>query len=251
MTIDTILQVISHYPAWQWLAAALAITAATCVQYGLGIAFGLIAGPLLALVSIDFVPAPVLLLTCVTATSSLISERHLVNWRQARTGIGGRIAGAIIAAMVLGMIPSEKAFMPLFGLTIAGAVLVSVSGISVPFSLPSIAAAGSVSGFTATITGVGGPPMAIVYQHQKAATARPTLQAFFAFGSALSFIILFLSGHVGVRDIVITAMLLPAFAAGFLIGPFVRPLFDRNFRKFLLALAAASAAMLIWRGLFS
>ncbi len=229
--------------------ALAAVLVATSVQVGIGIAFGLIAAPLLALIDIAFVPAPVLFLTFLTAIIASLRERSGVKWDQLRHAIAGRVAGSICGVLVLSMIPGEKAFMLIFGGIIALAVLVSVSGFRIPFTLGSIATAGALSGFSASITSVGGPPMAVVYQRQASGEARPTLQLFFALGAFLTLVILWIGGHIGVRDIALAILLLPGMLLGFFIGPRLRPFFDRRFRQFLLGTAAIAAVMLIMRGL--
>ena len=229
--------------------ASLVILFATSVQVGMGIAFGLIAGPLLALIDIAFVPVPVLFLTFCTSIAAFWGERKGVQWRELQFAVSGRITGSIIGVVVLSLIPGEKAFMLIFGSIIALAVIVSVSGITIPFTLKSVGIAGTVSGFTAAITSVGGPPMAVVYQNQKAAYARPTLQTYFALGSFFTLCILAIAGHVTAKHAMLAALLLPALAMGVLIGPRLRPFFDKRFRPFLLGSAAIAATMLILRGL--
>lgn len=229
--------------------ANLVILAATSVQYALGIAFGLIAAPLLALISIQFVPVPVLFLTAITALLSVRSEWRAVDWREAGTAISGRAVGSLAGIAVLTAIPDEKTFMLIFGLMIALAVVISISGLRIPFNLASVAIAGTVSGLTASITSVGGPPMAVVYQRRSAGQARPNLQAFFAIGALVTLALLHASNHVTSRDIALAVLLLPGLASGYLAGPFVRRRVDRNFRMLLLSSAAVSALLLIWRSL--
>ena len=222
---------------------------ATAVQYALGITFGLIGAPLLALISIVFVPVPVLMLTFVTAVTSLGSEWSRIHWDEVWSAAGGRVIGSILGVMVLSAIPDEKTFMLVFGFTIALAVAVSVSGFRIPFNLFSVGTAGMFSGLSATITSVGGPPMAVVYQRRTAAEARPSLQTYFAFGAFISLFILGVSGYVQGDDLARAMLMLPGFAAGYLTGPLLRSRIDRSFRILLLASAAVSALLLIWRGL--
>lgn len=242
-------ETLSAYSLLEWALASLAILASTTLQYGMGIGFGVIAGPLLALISIDLVPVPVLFCTCVTAGLAAIGERGNIRWRETLSGVAGRGVGSVIAIMILFMLPGEKAFMLLFGLVVAFAVLVSVAGLRLPFSLPAVGGAGIISGFTAAITGVGGPPMALVYQNQSAIDARPTLQSYFAVGSFLTLTLLAVSGNIDGGDIAAAVLLLPALVAGFLLGPFMRPFFNRNFKPFLLGIAGVAAAILIVRSL--
>ncbi|MCB1421932.1 MAG: sulfite exporter TauE/SafE family protein [Nitratireductor sp.] len=239
----------SEHTLTELLLANGVIFFATAVQYALGIAFGLIAAPLLALISIVFVPVPVLMLTFVTAVMSLGSEWSRIHWDEVWSAAGGRVIGSILGVMVLSAIPDEKTFMLVFGFTIALAVAVSVSGLRIPFNLFSVGTAGMFSGLSATITSVGGPPMAVVYQRRSAAEARPSLQTYFAVGASISLFILGVSGYVQGGDLARAMLMLPGFAAGYLAGPLLRSRIDRSFRVLLLASAAVSALLLIWRGL--
>ena len=246
---DLFLIVLNEHSLGQMLLASLVILVATSIQVGMGIAFGLIAGPLLALIDVSFVPVPVLFLTFATSISAFWGERKGVQWQELKFAVSGRVVGSIIGALVLSMIPGEKAFMLIFGSLIGLAVLVSISGFTIPFNLKTVGIAGTVSGFTAAITSVGGPPMAVVYQNQKAAYARPTLQTYFAMGSFATLCILYIAGQVDLHDAMLAALLLPALAVGVFIGPKLRPFLDKSFRPFLLGSAAVAALMLIFRGL--
>jgi len=246
---EILVQFFTGHSLLELALASLIIFAATSVQVGMGIAFGLIAGPLLALIDVEFVPGPVLMLTFCTSVTAAVGERRGIKWDQLRFAVSGRLLGSLIGVVVLSMIPDEKTFMLVFGLIIGLAVLISVSGFVIPFTLPAVGLAGAVSGFTATITSVGGPPMAVVYQNQKAGQARPTLQTFFAMGSFLSLCVLGLAGLLSIRDIALAIMLLPALALGFFAGPRLRPFFDKSFKPFLLGTAAVAALLLIVRGL--
>ncbi len=246
---DLFIEVLGEHTLVQMLLASLVILVATSIQVGIGIAFGLIAGPLLALIDISFVPVPVLFLTFCTSISAFWGERKGVQWQELKYAVSGRFFGSIAGAFVLSAIPGEKVFMLIFGSLIAFAVLISVSGVKIPFTLKSVGIAGLVSGFTAAITSVGGPPMAVVYQNQKAAYARPTLQTYFAMGSFVTLCVLATTGQVSLHHAMLAVLLLPALAAGVLIGPSLRPFFDKRFRPFLLGSAAVAACMLIIRGL--
>jgi uncharacterized membrane protein YfcA len=247
---QTILSVLlSGHSIAELVLASLVIFAATCVQVGMGIAFGLIAGPLLALIDVAFVPGPVLLLTFFTSITAALGERTGIKWEQLRFAVSGRLVGSLIGVSILAMIPDERTFMLVFGLIIALAVLISISGFMIPFNRGTIGIAGIVSGFTATITSVGGPPMAVVYQNQKARDVRPTLQCYFAMGSFLSLCVLVFADLMTPRDLLLAMTLLPSLIVGVLVGPKLRPFFDKSFRPFMLATAAFAALLLILRGL--
>src|SRR3546814_12225619 len=57
--------------------------------------------------------------------------------------------------------------------------------------------AGVVSGVTGTAAGIGGPPLALLYQHRPGSTIRSTLAAAFLVATALSLATLAVAGEVG------------------------------------------------------
>ena len=136
-----------------------------------------------------------------------------------------------------------------FGAFIALAVIMSVAGLRFRFSRPLLYVMGTISGLSASITSVGGPPMAIAYQDQSPAHARPNMSAYFGLGCVVLVVVLGAGGHIGAADLWRTAVLVPAFFAGLALSPLFTVLLDRNFRKVLLGISAAAATMLIWRGL--
>ncbi|MGI9401798.1 MAG: TSUP family transporter, partial [Rhizobiaceae bacterium] len=86
-----------------WLIAAifLVVFLAAIVQAGLGMGFGLLAAPLLALVNPELVPAPSLILGFLTAAWGAWRERGGIVWNEVGIGVIGRAAGVGIATFVL------------------------------------------------------------------------------------------------------------------------------------------------------
>lgn len=60
--------------------------------------------------------------------------------------------------------------------------------------------AGFASGFMGTLTAVGGPPMALVYQNSDGPTVRSTLNTYFAAGALVSIGVLGAVGQFGTRE---------------------------------------------------
>ncbi|PLX37549.1 MAG: hypothetical protein C0606_04440 [Hyphomicrobiales bacterium] len=230
------------------LAIAIVLVAAM-VQSNTGMGFGLVAAPLLAVIDVELVPVPVLLLGFVTATMAAVRERPAIHWDEVGIGLFGRVSGAFLAALVLYLLPDRHGFSLAFGLSILVAVILSVAGVVLPLNRISLVTMGTVSGLTGTITSVGAPPMAIVYQNAAPGHARPTLSAFFSFGAMASFLVLAATGRVDLQDFVGVVLLAPAMYAGVRLAPYCRDWIDRRFRWIALALATAAAIRLIVVGI--
>ena len=233
---------------WLILVGAI-VVAAAIVQFGLGMGFGLTAAPLLALIDPELVPAPTLFLGMLTSSWGAWGERKAIRWDEVGLGTIGRIAGVLAAAALLSALADQRSFMLAFGLMIGLAVFLSAFGRRIAFSRGWLLAMSTLSGIMGTITSVGAPPLALIYQDRSAATARPTLAAFFAIGCLVSLAGLYASGFAGVRDAVLAALMLPPMVLGLVIARGLRGRFDRRYRPALLVVAGMAAAMLILRGL--
>mgnify|MGYP001823454327 CR=1 FL=1 len=127
--------------------------------------------------------------------------------------IGGRIPGTIAGALVIASL-SDRVLAVLVAGSVLLAVVASITGRLFRPTDRALVVAGLASGFAATTTGVGGPPMALTYQNSDPATMRATISAFFSIGSVLSIAALALAGEVGVRQLQLTLLILPGVVLG-------------------------------------
>lgn len=234
-----------------WLALAILtiVFVAAVVQVSLGMGFGLMAAPLLALLSPELVPTPTLILGLVTSGWGAWRERHRVNWHEVGIGVPGRIIGVAAGAGILALIPGQDGFLLVFGAMVGIAVVLSIAGWRLALSWRSLLAMSTLSGLMGTLTSVGAPPMAMIYQDRPATEARPTLAAFFALGCVLSLSGLALSGWAQLRDLMLAALMAPAMLLGLVVASRLGGRFDRRFRVALLAISGLAACTLILRGL--
>jgi uncharacterized membrane protein YfcA len=101
------------------------------------------------------------------------------------------------------------------GLSVLFAVAVSMTSLRWSPTQGRMVAAGFLSGFMGTSTSIGGPPMALLWQHQNVALIRANLAAFFVVSCIISLLILAPVGHFGWRHMELSAPLIPATLAGF------------------------------------
>lgn len=234
---------------WMAVAVLLIVFAAAIVQTGLGLGFGLVAAPLLALLDPELVPAPALMLGLVTATLGAFRERAAIVWSEVWTGTGGRVAGVVLASVILAGLGDPESFALVFGVLIGAAVALSALGLRLRFTRPRLVGMAALSGLMGTITSVGAPPMAIVYQDRPGAAARPTLSAFFAIGCGLSLAGLWAAGWAGPHDLALAAIMAPGMVAGILVAGRLRGRFDARYRAALLGVSGLAALVLMLRGL--
>ena len=93
---------------WLMLAVFLIVLAASVVQAGLGMGFGLTAAPLLALIDPHLVPVPTLIIGMVTAGMGTWRERRSVIWPEVGIGLVGRLIGVASGTYVLSQLVDRK-----------------------------------------------------------------------------------------------------------------------------------------------
>jgi uncharacterized membrane protein YfcA len=99
-----------------------------------------------------------------------------------------------------------------------------------------------------TATSIGGPPLALVYQHVSGAPLRATLATYFFGGALLSLLGLAVVGELDTRDGAWALGLAPFLVLGFLLADPVRRHVDAGrTRAAVLVVCAASAAALVVR----
>jgi uncharacterized membrane protein YfcA len=132
------------------------------------------------------------------------------------------------------------------GVIVLAAVAISLSGWHVRPTTPTLVGAGMMSGVMGTLTSVGGPPMALVYQREEAAKLRSTLAGFFVFGASLAVLALVVSGELSKRQVVDGFVLLPGLLVGLGLSRLLRPYLDRGWtRAAVLALSTVTATALV------
>jgi uncharacterized membrane protein YfcA len=233
-----------------WVLCSLAVTAGTLTQRATGGAFGMVVAPLVALAAPAFMPAGVLAISVAVTLLCMPRRLGTIVWRELTPMVLGRAGGAVIASWLVALAPDPGAVAVLVALSVLIGVGLSLSGIAAAVSTRNLSIAGLVSGVTGTLTSVGAPPILLLYQHRTAATARPTLNAFFLLGTAASLGVLALGGRVAARDMGFALSMAPAIALGFALSPLMlRWLDGRSLRPVILALATFASAMILMRWL--
>lgn len=232
------------------MVCAAAVFAGALVQRLSGAGYGMIAAPVMALVAPEWLPGTVVLVGFVVGSSALLNTRDAVQWRDLPPGFAGRILGAGIAAYIASAVVGTNALAAIVGFVVLFAVGLTVLGLTFPISSGSLFVAGGISGVMGTLTGIGAPPMAILYSNVETRRSAATQNAFYGFGTLVAIIALVIAG----------VLTLPQFAFAVSLAPLVpvalrtsRPLaarFERGaIRPWALGLATLSALALLARSL--
>lgn len=230
-----------------WLVASLVVALAAAVQGAVGFGLVLIAAPIVTLLDVRLVPGPMLVAAFVLTVVMAVRERAGLDTRAVGWAFTGRVPGSFLGAWLLAQLDAAA-----LEVAVALAVLVGVgmtaSRVRIPITTASLLGAGFVAGVMGTTTAIGGPPIAIVYQHESGLTLRGTLSGFFVVGSLLSMVTLLLVGRFGWVDLQLGLALLPATMAGYAAGRPATRVLDRGYTRLaVLAVSTAAAAVLLVR----
>lgn len=232
------------------VAAAVVVVATGAVLQGaVGFGSNLVAAPLLVLIDDAFVPAPVVIASLVLNAMMIVREGSASYDRAVNGAMVAQVPGALLAGLVLSRLEARQLSL-LFAAIVLTAVVVSVAGWHLRPTRRTLAGAGFTAGFMGTISGIGGPPIALVYQRASGPTLRATLCRFFLVGGVVSLAVLAATGRVTSDTAEACAITVPATIAGFLVStPLARRLDRGSIRPYVLGLSALAAGAVLLREL--
>lgn len=235
--------------ASQALLAALIFATGACVQAAVGFGANLVAAPLLVLISERFVPGPVVVASAVL--------NILITWRNPRgmvdktvgTANAGQVVGTLAAGGVMAMLPRDGLSV-LFAALVLVAVVLSGVGFHLRPTRRTIGGAGLAAGFMGTVSGIGGPPIALAYIGLSGPALRATLARFFLVGNIVAIPTLVLVGQLRGEHVGPCLALIPGAVLGFAAAPMLARHLDRQkVRPVVLILSSAAAVAVLLRTL--
>ncbi|ANJ11134.1 sulfite exporter TauE/SafE family protein [Streptomyces parvulus] len=232
--------------SWPALAAlAATVVVAAFVQGSSGLGFALVVAPVAGFLAPGLVPVFVLAAMIPLNLYVAWRERASLDLRGAGWITGARLAATPAGLALLWLIPERS-----LGVFVGGATLLAaVVSLAAPVFTPGRAAyvgAGAVTGLTETATGVGGPPLALVYQHRSPSELRSTVAACFLVGEVASLALLFATGKAEAAQLGWAVAVLPAIALGAWLSHLVHHRLDaRRMRLCVLVFALVSGVVLL------
>jgi uncharacterized membrane protein YfcA len=231
----------------EFLVLFVAVGLGAVVQGSVGFGLALVVVPAMTLVSPEALPATVLLLTMPLASVMAARERHAIYAPGLVYLLSGRLLGTLGGVGLLLLVPDDYLSV-LFGSLVVVAAFASSSNPKIDLSNRIRVGGGIVSGVMGTAAGIGGPPLALIYQNREGQEIRATLAVAFAMGTAISLLVLALAERVGLDHLLLALELLPALLLGLWGAGFTAKLLSgRWLRPALLLFAAVSgfAAVLL------
>lgn len=231
------------------LAICLAVLVGGFVQSSVGLGLALVAAPVITLLAPSLMPGAILVASASLPILTLVHEGGHADWRGLGWVYVGRVAGTAGGVWLVAR-ASPRALGVVVGVVVLSAVALTVRAVRVPVNRVSLAAAGTISGVTGTATAIGGPPVALLYQHASGPRLRATLAAFFAAGAGFSLLALAAVGELPGAQVRAGLLLVPFTMAGFAMAGALRRYLDAGrTRAAVLVVSAAGALVLLARSL--
>lgn len=224
------------------VVVAVAIVAVgSAVQRAIGFGAALVSVPLLLLVEPRLVPGPITIAGIAVIALMVIGTHEEADWR----GVGwialGLVPGTVLAGVALAVLPQRA-------LAVGAGVLVlaAVAAVSAQQRLRrrrrSWLGSGALSGFMGTASGIGGPPVALLYHDAQAPVLRATLARVFLVGAGLTLVALAGADRLGSADWAAGVAMMPGGPLGYVAGTRLSARLDgERLRTGVLVLSGASA----------
>ncbi len=229
------------------LLACGIVAVGALLQGSVGFGMALVSAPFLLLLEPKLVPGPLLcaalLLTSLVAARE---HRHMDKFK-VLWALGGRLPGTVLGAVALAMI-EPRAMSIFLAAVILIAVAMSGSGLRIEPRRLTLVLVGIVSGIMGTTSSIGGPPVAMVFQHSGGPTLRGTLAGYFVCSATMSLIAVVAVGHFDRQQLTWAAALLPGVVVGFSLSARTAKVLDKGYtRPAVLATSAVGAVAVILR----
>lgn len=233
----------------EYVAVLLVVALGALVQGSVGFGANLLAAPALAVVEPDALPSTLMLLVLPLAVGMVRRERRGVDRSAVAWLMAGRLPGTVVGAAVVAVV-SPRTLSVLAGVAVLAAVGTSLVRTDLPVTRGTTLAAGVASGAMGTATSIGGPPLALLFQHRAGPVLRATLAAVFALGTVLSLLGLVVAGALAAWHVRLALALCPGTLAGLAASSRLAARLDAGWlRPAVLTVAAVAAAGAVVRGL--
>jgi len=226
----------------QWAWATTIVFAGALVQGTAGVGYAIVSAPLLRIVASELVPVSVMIGVWSVALATLIRERQDISAAGIGWVLAGRLPGAWIGALLLGVIPARALDISIGGMVLI-AVIVMALGLAIPFNPKTQFLAGLISGTTGTATAVGGPPLAMLYRERKGPELRSTLAVVFLAGLSINLATLAVRAQISVDQLLMGVLLIPPSLLGFVGSSSLRKYVDGEPLRWAILIISSFAAI--------
>jgi uncharacterized membrane protein YfcA len=203
----------------------LTVFVSAFAQGASGMGFAMLAAPVVSLFAPGLIP--VMLLVLMIPLNAYIGwrERSAIDWRGVKLISIGRFLGTFLGLWILFIVNLHQLTL-LIGWSTLIAAIVALLSPSFNMNRAGLGAVGLITGVTETSTGVGGPPLALAYQHKRGPVLRSTVALCFLVGEVISLVVLAIGGKIDAGTLTMSAQMLPFLALGSYASKFVHHRLD-------------------------
>ena len=230
------------------MCTAMAISCfAAAAQGVVGFGYAIVAVPLLSLVDPRLAPVPQILTALPLTVMTAWRERGDIDGRGVAWILAGRVPGLAIGALLIAVV-SHRVLDVVIGLFVMVGVACLGTVARIPRNRLIDMCAGAMSGVSGYVSGIGGPPLALLYRDASGPTIRSTLGVLFAVGIVATVVTRGAVGQVTALDLKLGAVLLAPVVLGTWLSRFLHDLIEgRGLRAAVLALSATAGIGLLLR----
>jgi len=235
-----------------YLIVLILIIFGAITQSAIGIGFGIPAG-ILVLLEPSMVPSCIILMGSFLALSNaMLSYKDIIKVDLIYS-YTGRVIGSILAMPLIFLTLGTDYYLIIFGVLLLIATYLSAKKWDIVATKKNITIAGTASGLMGTLTGIGGPPMAIVYQNSSAKKVVATLNMFFGIGALFSVLLFIYYDLINLPEVMKSIYLTPGLIIGTYIGrrKIIREFVNRNLKNLIIAVCFISAVVIILDAIIS
>lgn len=203
--------------------ATVAVAVSAAVQAVTGSGFGILAAPALLMLAPQLVPGPLLVVTLLVMTLTLLQNRirpgELTLCGAAAWSLPGAAAGVGLVSVAPAQVTGT-----IIGVALMTAGVAALRGWSVPQTAGTLRAAGAAGGLLSGLAATPGPPVTLVFRHEDLRVYRGSLAVYFLVSCALSLLLLVAAdpgqagGTAALGALLVPGVLLGTLAAGPLRG---------------------------------
>jgi len=246
-----VFNILSYFSSIEFYSFALILFIIGAItQSAIGIGFGLPAC-FLVMFEPSMVPSCIVLMgTFLAFSNAFLSLKDVVKMDLAYS-LSGRVVGSLISIPIISLTIGTKSYLIFFGVLLLIIVFLSAKKWNVVANKKNITIAGACSGFMGTLIGIGGPPMAIVYQNSSAKNVVATLNMFFGIGALFSVFLLIYIDLINFREVMRCLFLAPAVIIGIMLGrrSVVKSYVNKNLKILILIICFISALIVLGQAL--
>ena len=233
------------------LGIALVVTTfASALQSTVGIGFAIVSVPVLSMLDPRLAPVPQLLIILPLTLSMALRERGAIDAKGVVRVMCGRVLGTLCGIGLLAA-ASQRVLDVIIAAIVLSAVIALIRVERVPRNAVTEVIAGTLSGASALISSIGGPPLALLYSDSKGETLRASLGVIFSLGLILTIGGRAYLGHITKTETLIAAWLFPGVLIGFaLSNRWLHRINGKILRRAIFAIASFAAVGLLIRGLW-